>query len=1146
MLMDWAHSRDTIALALDSGEIRQWDYKEANELAKLFSVPPKGATVLRWHPRDAIRLLVCTSDGSLQVFDQRVGKKPTVIVGRSKTSKDPVTDAQWDPLSDDYLLAAFGDGSLVLIDAREQKEIHSFEKQPQGIKSLAWAKAQPGNFITATDKVGVLKLWNVSQRSPLWQIKVGATGVTCIKAVPTEPNWFILAFKNSAVGVCDIGNRTMRFTSCPGHSETIFDVVFHPDDPDMLATASYDGRVKVWRTSTMEAHREMYAGPDQLLYGLTFGPKASRVCAVSSKGLLFVWKTETGEQLHRLDLHHGSAAYRCEWNMLGATHSSGEIATGGHDGIACVVDASTGNVLRRITHPGAVVGVAWHPFEDGVLATGCQDGIVRIFYLREAGPVEDPKPRVQLSGHEARVFNIAFHPICSPILASGSDDKTIRVWSWSPSGPRELYKLVGHTSYVRGLLWHSELPNILFSGSWDSTIRVWNVVERQCLHVSCEHHADVYGLNLHPKRPFVLASSSRDTTIRFWIYEDRVRPLLTQAVVRPDCSGDILGNPEEATDILLAGGAANVPLRLYGSASRRLFTEITALLQQGPPSLQVYQKIVSFFMYRQGMEDLWGLLAVLRGEPSPGAGPSRTIFHEQELIQCQRSKALELASARATIGLSMKHEERLLKAAQIMLRIGDLRQYCRFTAQAGQWERAISIAPAVSHQFWVEMCNEYVETLNAADIDEVSPYWVATGKAPRYIEECVSRGDLDTAFVIAKSESDGLLPGVMAGDLESASLSPPAANSVARQRLDDVAAELAARYADKGEPVKAAMCFLGVSASARCVATLARAHEYVLAHVVAELLQQPKDPIVVKMLAHCAERDQRWMIAAGIWQQHPEGPNMHIPLLASRIPNPEIARELCPWTPEQFQEQYAAACSQGNRPQAVLSAVCAGIREQAAELGVQALHELFACESWTVAEARVILDPLEALPLQTMPVKDIAGILSCAAYVGLVEANALGYTELMFPLAQTLRNIISHQALSFPVLIEDITLLEAVGSAQHNRDHALALLSELVHNPTTPEHVRSASEQHLIVLQQTPPDNAILSADGPGLGKLAGGTLPGCAKNAKMSVLTNQAIKGPTFALEDDKFHIALTDALGWVRVNAFSPLNTGSKLTPV
>lgn len=348
--------------------------------------------------------------------------------------------------------------------------------------------------------------------------------------------------------------------------------------------------------------------------------------------------------------------------------------------------------------------------------------------------------------------------------------------------------------------------------------------------------------------------------------------------------------------------------------------------------------------------------------------------------------------------------------------------------------------------------------------------------------------------------------------------------------------------------MQAAMCYLAVSSASRAVHALSRSHEVVLSYVVAELLGLPRDPVLLKLLANCAERDQRWDLAADIWRQHPKGNEVHIPLLASRATDKAAAQAWSPWTQQQHQEMLQQAQAVGNRAGIVLQAVCVGDRAQAAQVGVDGLHALFGDPAgWKISEARELLDPLEALPLQDMSVKDIAGILSCAAYVGLVEAATLGYHELMFPLAQTLRNIIQHQNLPFPVTVPEITMLEASSVSHRDPSAGIRHFTQLVQDPTTPHHIRQACEQQIQAIQQRLPLDEWSAQDGPGLGKMCGGHLPTCYKrHAKASVLTNSLIKGPAFELEDHKSHISVSDALAWTRVNAFSPLNTGFKIHPV
>jgi len=74
----------------------------------------------------------------------------------------------------------------------------------------------------------------------------------------------------------------------------------------------------------------------------------------------------------------------------------------------------------------AVFGVSWSKFEASKFATGCDDGIVRVFDFADGFKEENV---IKLEGHTKRVFNIVWHPHSENILASGSNDNTIKVWN---------------------------------------------------------------------------------------------------------------------------------------------------------------------------------------------------------------------------------------------------------------------------------------------------------------------------------------------------------------------------------------------------------------------------------------------------------------------------------------------------------------------------------------------------------------------------------------------------------------------------------------------------------------------------------------------------------------------------------------------
>merc|ERR1711860_187281 len=137
-------------------------------------------------------------------------------------------------------------------------------------------------------------------------------------------------------------------------------------------------------------------------------------------------------------------------------------------------------------------------------------------------------------------------------------------------------------------------------------------------------------------------------------------------------------------------------------------------------------------------------------------------------------------------------------------------------------------------------------------------------------------------------------------------------------------------------------------------------------------------------------------------------------------------------------------------------------------------------------------------------------------------------------MAQTLRNLVGHQALEFPVTMSEVMFLEASGTWRHSPSNALQQFTELLSSQELPEHLRLSCQQHIAAIQALPATQKPPSALGTGLSTIAGGYMPTCYKRfAKTSVLTNQLIRGPVFQLEGQQLYVSLPEALAWVRVDA-------------
>uniref|UniRef100_A0A3B3ZTQ0 Uncharacterized protein n=1 Tax=Periophthalmus magnuspinnatus TaxID=409849 RepID=A0A3B3ZTQ0_9GOBI len=972
--------------------------------------------LFRWHPTKRGKLVFGHTDGSLSIFQpgsksQKHVLRPEALEGTDE--EDPVSALEWDPLSTDYLLG----NNILVIYTNYNLPPASFLLRSAPFKFLSFLYCAPSS--SAQSACSPSKSQHLSSTSEA----VPPPTLSQNQAFSLPPGHAVCCFLDGGVGLYDMGAKKWDFLRDLGHIETIFDCKFKPDDPNLLATASFDGTIKIWDTNTLTA---VYTSPgnEGVVYSLSWAPgDLNCIAGATSRNGAFIWDVRKGKIITRFNEHGKNGIFCISWSHK----DSKRIATCSGDGF-CIIRTIDGKVLHKYKHPAAVFGCDWSQNNKDMIATGCEDKNVRVYYLATSSD----QPLKVFTGHLAKVFHVRWSPLREGILCSGSDDGTVRIWDYTQDTCINV--LSGHTAPVRGLLWNTEVPYLLISGSWDYTIRVWDTRDGTCLDTVYDHGADVYGLTCHQNRPFTMASCSRDSTVRLWSLTPLISPLLLNILTDQPWER-IVGN----TDTAMVPGS---PPLLCGKVSRDVKQELDKLtVNIRAKKLRLFSEC---FSPPGGSCNLWDLVSVINGQDDSLLPPSysKGVMHMKHLLKFKTSEAQELTIVKMSkfgggIGAPSK-EERLKEAADIHLRLGQIQRYCELMVELGQWERALSIAPGVSMKYWKKLMQRRADQLIADDNDDAIPYCIATGDIKKLVTFFSERGQLLEALLIAQGACEGNIRAPQSSPINHTS------NDLDnRHLLHKVCKELAEWYFQDGRAVLAACCHLAVDNIKLAMASLIRGNELELAACVGMVLGEEAK----HSTAYCLELLSRKYMTTPTWW-------LSADLLGMIPENHILLAKLCAFYPgttteinqlhqrcglplmEECQSLAEEAMTEGDLFSCLKYHLLSSEPETALRIGISHVKEqLSGCE-WTVDSLQPILDLLSYIRTDRLISAKLtelrSELLILCGYIGGLLAIQRHYTSIVPALYEYTSQLLKRREVSVPLKIEQLSVeLDAWRACTH-------------------------------------------------------------------------------------------------------------------
>jgi WD repeat-containing protein 17 len=1183
---------DIVTIALEAMHIYHLHITRADlEVASCRDQAIIKVSTLQWNPkRPHVLVCGCSNDHLVTCLDygaaggigrDSVGFKRIFYGEGHVDKKNTVSVLAWDPLSANYLCVGYTQGSIVLYDMDSTTVIANFASRQQSggmLRALAWCgSASPGGFLSVDDRSGTLKLWNVAQANPMAILPIRKCGFQSISFVgKLEMQLCLCSFTDGTVGVYALRERRWRSIKVLSHSETVFTCAFSPANPNILATGSFDGTVKIWDV-TSQVCLQVLPGHGGVVFYLAWHPEGEdRIMAAISSGEVWIWDIARRQVVMSV-ANHAEPVYCCAWNSgdpsLGASVS--------RDGNLVVFAVKDGSVERRIAHPVArpLYGVHFNVHNKRIVATASADGIVRIW---DIGKVSSA-PVLELKGHGMKVFHCVWSSLLPNYLLTSSDDHTLRCWNIS-SG--ECRILRGHTSNVRAVCWSSEVPWLCFSGSWDGTVRAWDIRRDHCVASFTDHHADVYGLSLHPSRPFVLASSSRDTTVRILWLQELILPIC-MAMAESQSIESFFGTTDEAMQSLSS------TICLCGPGSKRLRQ---SLKSAGSVALK-WQAFCDFFLAPS--RDVWEIILLQIGGQRRMPLTKFSILHASELLDQEehrhaalRQTADQVTASGAVIGLKKK-EVTLKELSLRHLRMGNVRASCECLVEMGEWDKALALAPGVSLSYWKGLWERQRQTvtheggangangstsggnadfiqLSAAAVENWEYAHLIGGEVGVVRSFYMERRQFEHATTLAVGDgTQGFLPlqthlrSIPPDDPQAAREAEQHARSAATKAavpllhlqhgLLEVRALQAEQAFAKGESYESLALYLSCSDVVGACSVAMRAGDPFLAIAVASAFQSTAgDQVFVEMAAICE--------AASLWKQavhflsQSSSHQSELQLIMLRSAGIEHAWDrLGSLEPAEYLRRAEVAYKSADIAGAVRAFLLGDDRLQAITVGLQCLGEYLSQPSWRLEHCYPVIEALTSIPpgssiLSVYPVEQGYLLMCYSYYIGAIRAAFLGYLTIARAMYALTLDLLTSSSYSISFPIATYAVLWEFGSFMAAVDHRQArrILKELLKGSDTPPDYMERGRALLEMLQNN--DFAPLSrrqqrryACVPLGSTLPCGMASSLQKTASLrSVLSHEPIFGGALLLDDGVSKVSQAEAWMWRRVCQLSPLKTG------
>ncbi|EAY14520.1 hypothetical protein TVAG_388520 [Trichomonas vaginalis G3] len=673
--------------------------------------------------------------------------KKLKLVDKTNIDKD-ICSVEFDPLNNKNCLIATSNGDIYLYQITDKLNLINTVSSNLKISSASWLPNMPGHFIASDPNIGTIRIWSAGSEAPIQSFNLNHSGT--IQAVALKNQNIFTAFNDGTVCVYNIEKKQTVYESMAPHSAMIINMRCLEKDSNILFTNSCDGTFCFWDLNSMKLQDRFDLSMAKVSTSSSdLAPDGDTIVAGATDGWVYVISQKKAKIIDKSPCFTSGHVK----SISICRHIPTTVLAISTTGRATLLDIPKKNRIWTSQNQQVKIACgAFSPHKPGCYLLATTDGILNIYNNTDTMSIRLP---------ESYPTNIAFSTKNQDLIALTFEDG--RIVTINVVDLTVVHQFVGiHNGAALNCTFHPVFDDILISCGEDFAINVMSIKRQSVISKFNMHNTPIPTIAVSPLYPLLLITTSTDSTLRFLA--------LNRVFIKYQIS--------------------------------KLFKEEIPLedkMMWITPMRGVQQTIKLAHRIAKDQK-----ISFKIDDPQ----------HINDLVRMSSKHVEKMLKTKDNVSLIRRaviSKEKQIEAAKQELRAGNIRSYCELMMQAGEKEKAIAAAPAVSAEFWQEMIEKAME-----DISDQK----------EKIALSVARGNTETASNTCDNYQDKLLLSVAS---KSQLIKKPQISQIEEKSIDksykymeneflnndlfiaySIATKKAKKLLKEGEVVQAGCCYLSI------------------------------------------------------------------------------------------------------------------------------------------------------------------------------------------------------------------------------------------------------------------------------------------------------------------------------------------------